>query len=118
MAAATPVSVTSGGQATVVFQVAPGGHLTVAVVEAYGRPTTRHFIGFIRLASGEYIGDFDVYNVSTSTSNALPGGSFIIQLQDPASDQNYWYAGATSQDDATPITLGRAESKSITFHLP
>ncbi|RKT79684.1 carboxypeptidase family protein [Terracoccus luteus] len=118
LASATPVTVTSGGQATVDFQVAPGGHLTVAVIEADGRPTTRTFIGFVRLGSGEYIGDFDIYNSSMCTSNALPGGSFVIQLQDPATGQNYWYDGATSQDDATPVTLGRGESKTITFHLP
>jgi hypothetical protein len=118
LAAATPVTVTSGGQATVDFQVAPGGHLTVAVVDRDGRPTTRQFDGYIKLASGEYIGDFDIYNSSTSTSNALPGGSFVIQLQDPATGQSYWYDGATSQDDATPVTLRRAEDKTITFHLP
>lgn len=118
LASATPVTVTSGGQATVDFQVAPGGHLTVAIVDRDGRPTTRQFDGYIRLASGEYIGDFDAYSLNRGTSNALPGGSFVVRIQDPATGETFWYDGATSEGDATPVTLGRAESQSITFHLP
>ena len=115
---ATPVSVPSGGAAILNLQVGPGARVDVDVVAADGGVNSRDITGFITLASGEYIGDFDVYQGSSSGSNTLPEGVFILRLTDNASGRTYWYDRATSPDAAEPVTLSRGETKRITFHLP
>ncbi|OFE14191.1 hypothetical protein BA895_11230 [Humibacillus sp. DSM 29435] len=118
LAGATPVTVTSGSSAVLDLQVAAGARLAINIVNADGTPAGRNLDGFITLTTGEYIGDFDYYNGSSSGSNALPGGSFILRLSDGETGDTYWYDGATSADAADPVTLARGETKAITFHLP
>lgn len=117
-AGTTPITVTSGGSATLDLQVAAGARLQIDIVNADGTAPGRNLVGFITLESGEYIGDFDLYNGSSSGSNALPGGRFILRLEDPETGETFWYDGATSADAADPVTLARGETKWITFHLP
>lgn len=117
-AGATPVIVTSSDTTTLDFQVAKGARLKIDVVKADGSTPTRNLDGYITLASGESIGDFSLYNGQVFSTNALPGGSVILRLNDYEAGVNYWYDGATSADGATPVTLTRGQTKRVTFHLP
>lgn len=115
---ASPITVASGASSTLDFQVAQGARLNVDIVEDDGSSPTRNLDGFITLASGEYIGDFSLYNGQVFSTNALPGGPVILRLDDSETGESYWYDGATSLDAATLVTLTRGQTKRVTFHLP
>lgn len=102
-------------------QLVPAARITGSVVTADGQPTTDYWVGQIFTTSGDYIGDFDVYNGNTFTSTALPAGDFTLKLESFKEDgtkQVVWYDAATSQDSATVVSLNPGEQTEITVHLP
>lgn len=116
-AGAAPITVTADTTTSLDFQVAPAAQFEVTIVEADGSATQRRLFGTVSLVSREQIGNFGGYHEDAFTS-ALPRGSFILRLDDPATGQQFWYDGATSADAATPVTLARGQTKKVTFHLP
>ncbi|MFC7487449.1 carboxypeptidase regulatory-like domain-containing protein [Knoellia sp. CPCC 206453] len=101
--------------------LSPGAQLKGSVVTAEGQPTTYDWIGIIRTTTGDYIGDFDVYNGNTFSSTSLPPGDFTLELRrytESGDEEIVWYDSATSEADATVVSLERGETKDITVHLP
>ena len=99
----------------------PGAQITGSVVTADGQPTTDYWVGLIWTTSGDYIGDFDVYNGNTFSSTSLPPGDFKLELTrytDAGQGETVWYDSATSEADATTVSLDRGEQREITIHLP
>jgi protocatechuate 3,4-dioxygenase beta subunit len=99
----------------------PGARISGSVVTAEGQPTTDYWMGIIRTTSGDYIGDFDVYNGNTFSSTSLPPGDFKLALTrytDTGQGETIWYDSATSAANATTVSLARGEQREITVHLP
>jgi hypothetical protein len=99
-----------------------GAQITGSVVTADGQPTTDYWLGLIWTTSGEYIGDFDVYNGgNTFSSTYLPPGDFVLELTRYTEDgqgETVWYDSGSSREDATPVPLTRGEQQEVTIHLP
>lgn len=98
-----------------------GARVTGSVYTADGQPTADYWVGLIYTTSGDYIGDFDVYDGNTFSSTFLPPGDFKLQLRrytEDGDEEIAWYDSATSEADATVVTLQRGETRDITVHLP
>ena len=99
----------------------PGAQITGSVVTTDGQPVTDYWIGTIHTTSGDYIGDFDVYDGNSFSSTYLPPGEFTLALTrytDGGQGETVWYDSATSEADATHVSLERGEQREITIHLP
>lgn len=119
--AAVPLRVRSLKSTSYDAILQPGAQITGSVVTADGQPTTDYWVGLIWTTSGDYIGDFDVYNGNTFSSTSLPPGDFKLELTrytDAGQGETVWYDSATSAADATAVSLGRGEQREITIHVP
>lgn len=118
---AVPLRVKATRTASYDAVLQPGARINGSVVTADGQPTTDYWVGIIRTTSGDYIGDFDVYNGNTFSSTYLPPGDFTLALTRYTEDgqgETAWYDSATSEADATTVSLSRGEQREITIHLP
>jgi len=98
-----------------------GARINGSVLTAEGQPTTDYWMGQIWTTSGEYIGDFDVYNGNIFSSTYLPPGDFVLELTRYTEDgqgETVWYDSASSRADATTVSLARGEQREVTIHLP
>lgn len=117
-AQATPVRVKALKTTSFDAELGPAARVSGAVLDASGAPTTTYWVGLVFTTSGDYIGDFDVYDGNTFTSTALPAGDFVLALENPETGERLWYDGATSRADATVVSLGQGEQRDVTVHLP
>ena len=117
-AEAQPISVKALKTTGFDAELGPAARVSGLVLEASGDPTSSYWVGLIFTTSGDYIGDFDVYDGNTFTSSALPAGDFVLALEDPETGERHWYDGADSRDAATVVSLGEGEQRDLTVHLP
>lgn len=114
---ATPITVRAGRSATFDAELGAAARITGRVVNADGSESTDYWVGFITTSDGTPIGDLDVHD-GPFRSTTLPGGDFKIRLESPETGRTVWYDAATTELDATVVTLARGEQKEITIHLP
>lgn len=118
LSGATAVSVKAGKATSLDFEVGPAARISGVVVERDGAATQAYWVGFVHTSDGDYIGDFDVWDGNSFSTGALPGGDFVLRLENPETGEVVWYDSATSADDATVVSLGRGEQREITIRLP
>lgn len=116
-ATATPLKVKAAKTTAYDAQVAPGASFTGSLVTAAGEPFTGSIDGDVFDAEGRMVGGWYWDGASFHTT-ALPGGELTLAAYDVETGTwRWWYDGATTAADATPLHFQRGETKEITFHL-